>query len=105
MSKVLYIILISLFSLTVISCRSSDSGSSATTQDNSYPPGPKGRGFVAVGHSGTVIKSIDHGSSFEKIIIQEYNFEEETWGIFTPVSMESLSETIALWDLLILETC
>jgi len=33
MNKVLYIILISLFSLTVFSCSSSDDGASSTTDD------------------------------------------------------------------------
>ena len=49
MSKVLNIILISLFSLTIISCSSSDDSKTTTSSVS----------FVAVGNSGTLLTSSD----------------------------------------------
>ena len=59
MKKVLYIILISLFSLTVISCAKEEeytenSGTTTTTSDDTTAGL-----YVAVGSSGTVLKSTD----------------------------------------------
>ena len=51
MNKILYIILISVFSLTVISCaKKSDTSSSSTTSSGL---------FIAVGASGTLLTSSD----------------------------------------------
>ncbi|MDP7445566.1 MAG: hypothetical protein QGF64_07915, partial [Candidatus Poseidoniia archaeon] len=76
MNKVLYIILISLFSLTVFSCTKSDDSKTATTDnttsssddssDNSSSSSVP-RGFVAVGNEGTIVKSTDNGSSFDNV--------------------------------------
>ena len=49
MNKVLYIILISLFSLTIFSCSSSDDSKTTTSSVS----------FVAVGNSGTLLTSSD----------------------------------------------
>jgi len=53
MNKVLYIILIFLFSLTVISCAKKDESTDTTTTTPSSPL------FVAVGDNGTILTSSD----------------------------------------------
>ena len=53
MNKVLYIILISLFSLTVISCAKKEESTDTTTTTPSSPL------FVAVGDNGTILTSSD----------------------------------------------
>ena len=74
MNKVLYIILISLFSLTVISCaKKSSTSSSSTTTDNTTTTddtttSSSGSGvFVGVGYYGTIVRSTDNGSSFDNV--------------------------------------
>ena len=57
MNKVLYIILISLFSLTVISCAKKSSDDSKTTTDNTTTT--SSGLYVAVGAEGTLLTSSD----------------------------------------------
>jgi len=73
MNKVLYIILISLFSLTVFSCSdkeessssSSSSGTTTTTTDETTTSSSGSGVFVAVGYSGNIVRSTDNGSSWD----------------------------------------
>ena len=59
MNKVLYIIFISLFSLTVITCaKKSDTPTTTTTNTTSIPL------FIAVGDSGTILTSSDNGTTW-----------------------------------------
>ena len=66
MKKIFYFILISIFSLTVISCAkedddsSSDNSTSTSSSDNSTSTSSSSGGlFVAVGASGTLLTSPD----------------------------------------------
>ena len=92
MNKVLYIILISLFSLTIYSCSSSsDDGASTTSTDNTTSSSDdssdnststsdnsssySGSGiFVAVGQYGNIVRSTDNGSSFDNVTSQSNKF-------------------------------
>ena len=72
MKKILQIILIFLFSLTVISCAKKSSTSSSSTTDNTTtttdttaPVISEVTVFVAVGSSGTIVRSTDNGSSWD----------------------------------------
>jgi len=75
MKKVLHIILISLFSLTIISCaKKSSTSSSSTTTDNTTtttdttaPVISEVTVFVAVGLSGNIVRSTDNGSSWDNV--------------------------------------
>ena len=68
MNKILYTILISVFSLTIISCSkkeeskssSSSSGTTTTTTDTTAPSV-----FVSVSNSGNIVRSTDNGSSWD----------------------------------------
>ena len=73
MSKILYIILISLFSFTVISCSdkeessssSSSSGTTTTTTDETTTSSSGSGVFVAVGYSGKIVRSTDNGTTWD----------------------------------------
>ena len=75
MNKVFHIILISLFSFTVISCSdkeessssSSSSGTTTTTTDETTTSSSGSGVFVAVGYSGNIIRSTDNGSSWDNV--------------------------------------
>ena len=56
MNKVLYIILISLFSLTIISCGEKEESTTDTTTTTTTTSSPL---FVAVGDNGTILTSSD----------------------------------------------
>ena len=61
MNKVLYIILISLFSLTVFSCSDDkeEFGTTTTTSTDTTTSTSESVKFVAVGYSGTILTSTD----------------------------------------------
>ena len=59
MNKILYIVLISLFSLTVISCAKKDEPTSSSSSS-----GTTTKSYVSVGNSGTILTSSD-GTSWD----------------------------------------
>jgi len=64
MNKILYIILISLFSLTVISCSSSSDGGSSTTSTTTDDSTTSSPSHLVVGSEGTIFTSSDNGTTW-----------------------------------------
>ena len=68
MNKVLHIILISLFSLTIFSCaKDTDEDETTTTTTTTDDTTTTTKSYVSVGDSGTILTSSDNGTSWNSM--------------------------------------